>query len=255
MAPKTQRATHKRTKQAKKTPRTKKTKQTKRQRGGTQPTDEEIRQAVRHSFPEFHATVEKGMVRLFCQDRRADPIQFELTYPTILLHSLTKCPTIQGTHVLQRIIAVGRMLSFHTIQLDDASMVGCDYPLYTLSILQHGETWYHRMGFRSDDYEENKALHETLRHLPFEDFVRDMFRKHGSRISHTYTDREIDAYLEKWFAAFPETRKQTVAQMANRMDWKGIRCDDPRATLLRDFLFMADSALPYESYVSLDLRS
>lgn len=195
------------------------------------------------------------MVRLFCQDNRADPIQLEMTYPHIILYSLTKCPTIQGTHVLQRIMAIGRILSFHTITLDDASMVGCDYPLYTLSILQHGETWYHRMGFRSDDYEENKALHEALRHLPFEEFVHHMFREHGPRISRTYTDSEIRAYLDEWFAVFPETRGQTVAQMVNRIDWKGIPCDDPRATLLRDFLFMADSALPYESYVSLDLRT
>ena len=227
---------------------------TTRQRGGAQPTDEQIGRVVHAHVPELHGSVQEGRVRLFCQGPSSDPIYFQITYPAMILHSLKRCPTISGTTLLQRIIAIARALSLHTISLDDASMVGCDFPLYTLSILQHGETWYHRMGFRSDDYEEHKALHDTLRHQPFETFVHTMFREHGPRVSTTYTADDARAYLQQWYRAFPETKGHTAAEVAQMLPWTTIPCDDPRATLLRDFLFMADSALPYEPYVSLDLR-
>lgn len=132
-------------------------------------------------------------------------------------------------------------------------MVGCDYPLYTLSILRHGESWYHRMGFRSED-EAEKEVYQTIRTLSFEEFVPIMFRAYGEDTSTTFTKSERDAYLTQWYEAFPETRGFTVAQVAQMEEWRTISCDDPRSTLLRDFLLMAKSALPYEPYVTLDLH-
>lgn len=232
------------------------------QRGGA--TDEQIGTVVHTHFPELHGEVTNGHVRLFCQGAESgqgptsDPIQFEIAAPLMILHSLKKCPTITGTTILQRIIAIGRALSLDRIDLDDASMVGCHYPLYTLSILQHGETWYHRMGFRSDDYETNKALHEALRRQPFQRFVLHMFRVHERRTNQSARRIRLQrshAFLQTWYDAFPETRGHTVAEVAQMLPWTTLPCDHPHAALLRDFLFMADSALPYEPYVSLDLRA
>ena len=172
----------------------------------------------------------------------------------MMLYSLRRCPGHSGTSILQRIIEIGRELSLDSIELEDLSMVGCDYPLYTLSILQHGETWYHRMGFRSDNYEKNKKTHEDIRHQRFEDFVPIMFRAYGEDTMQTYTDDQIVTYLQKWYDSFPETRGKTVSEVAQMIPWKEFDCEDSPADLLRDFLIMAGSALPYESYVTLDLR-
>jgi len=186
------------------------------------------------------------------------PIYFEIMpykrTHKMMLYSLRRCPGHSGTSILQRIIEIGRELSLDSIELEDLSMVGCDYPLYTLSILQHGETCYHRMGFRSDDYEMDKKIHEDIRHQRFEDFVPIMFRAYGEDTMQTYTDDQIVTYLQKWYHFFPETRGKTVSEVAQMIPWKHIKCDDDRADLLRDFLMMASIALPYESYVTLDLR-
>lgn len=171
----------------------------------------------------------------------------------MVLSSLRHCPGHSGTSILQRIIAFGQELSLDSIELEDLSMVGCDYPLYTLSILRHGESWYHRMGFRSED-EAEKEVYQTIRTLSFEEFVPIMFRAYGEDTSTTFTKSERDAYLTQWYEAFPETRGFTVAQVAQMEEWRTISCDDPRSTLLRDFLLMAKSALPYEPYVTLDLH-
>ena len=81
-----------------------------------------------------------------------------------------------------------------------------------------------------------------------------MFRACGEDTSTTFTKSERDAYLTQWYEAFPETRGFMIAQVAQMEEWRTISCDDPRSTLLRDFLLMAKSALPYNSHLSLDLH-
>lgn len=256
---------------------TKRNKRHIRQHGGT--TDEQIKELLTRYFPTFHRYVNHGKVYLFCNPSGqmgmdldtnpasihsasddSAPIYFEIMpykrTHKMMLYSLRRCPGHSGTSILQRIIEIGRELSLDSIELEDLSMVGCDYPLYTLSILQHGETWYHRMGFRSDDYEMDKKIHEDIRHQRFEDFVPIMFRAYGEDTMQTYTDDQIRAYLEEWYAIFPEIRGKTVAQVAHMIPrGEEVDCEGRPAALFREFLFMASSALPYEPYVTLDLRS
>lgn len=239
---------------------------TKRQHGGTQPTDEEIRDLIQQYFPEFSegTRVKEGRVFLTCPasdnpDPNPDPnvIHFHITDNHMVLRYLRRCSKISGTDILQRIITIGRRLSLDRIKLEDASLIRCDFPLYTLSMLQHGETWYNRMGFRSADYEENKKFSEKLRQENWEDFVHEMFKRHDARIGRDpkMTERRIKMYLIKWYRAFPDTHDHTVAEIVNRINWKWVSCDHPHIPLLRDFLDMADSVLPYERYVTLDLRA
>ena len=243
---------------------------TKRQRGGTQPTDEEIRSRVQQYFPKFPEgiRVDKGHVFITCPAASAaasssanaipDPnfIHFHITDNRMMLHYLRRCSEISGTEILQRIITIGRALSLHTIELHDASVIRCDFPLYTLSILQHGETWYHRMGFRSPTSEEDGKTNEVLRQKNWDDFVHDMFKRHDVQIGRDLkmTERRIESYLKRWYLAFPDTHGHTVAEIVNRINWKGIPCDHLHTPLLRDFLDMADSVLEYNSNVTLDLR-
>jgi hypothetical protein len=240
-----------------------------RQRGGVQ--DKEIRALVEHYFPEFSRgiRVDKGHVFLTCPATNAsanastnaipDPnfIHFHIAPPHMMLHYLRRCPGISGTEILQRIITIGQALSLHTIELHDASLIRCDFPLYTLSILQHGETWYNRMGFLSPTHATDKEINDALRHMNWEDFVHEMFHKHDARIGRDpkKVEGRIITYLTRWYRAFPDTRGQTVTEIVNRINWKGIPCDHPHTPLLRDFLDMADSVLEYNSNVTLDLRS
>lgn len=241
---------------------------TKRQRGGTQPTDKKIRELIRDYFPEFSegTRVKEGHIFLTCPasldpnpnpDPNPDPndIHFHITDNHMVLHYLRRCSKISGKDILQRIITIGRHLSLDRIKLEDASLIRCDFPLYTLSMLQHGETWYNRMGFRSADYEENKKINEALRQENWEDFVHEMFSRHDARIGRDpkKVEGRITTYLRRWYRAFPDTHDHTVAEIVNRINWKGVSCDHPHIDLLRDFLDMADSVLPYERYVTLDL--
>lgn len=274
------------TRRRKKNRRQTKTHRTRRQQGGTQ--DEKILTLLQHYFPEFpegHIRVNNGHVFLTCplspdSNVNTDPdpnfIHFQITDNRMMLHYLKRCSTIHGTDILQRIIMIGRDLSLHTIELDDASRVGCDYPLYTLSILQHGETWYHRMGFRYSRSVEDKKEQDRLRHLPFDEFVKVMILKYDAqnmkentktrtrdaRIMKKNTktiDGRVRAYLNTWYNMFPVIKRKkrdpvTVIDVVRAIRWKDIKCDDSRATFLRNFLDMADNALPYESHVTLDLR-
>lgn len=151
---------------------------------------------------------------------------------------------------------MARTLSLHTIELHDASLIRCDFPLYTLSILQHGETWYHRMGFRSPTSEDDGKINEALRQEKWEVFVHEMFHRHEARMGRDpeKIGARIRTYLTKWYRAFPHSYGLTVAEVVNRINWKGVPCDHPHADLLRDFLERADSVLEYDSNVTLDLR-
>ena len=248
------------------------TKRARRQRGGT--TDAQIKELLTRYFPTFHRYVHERKVYLFCNpsehtgmdldtnpahEWEEPPIHFEIIpykrSHKMMLYSLRQCPGHSGTSILQRIIAIGQALSLDSIELEDLSMVGCDYPLYTLSILRHGVSWYHRMGFRSEDDEAEKEVYQAIRTLLFKKFVPIMFRAYGKDTSTVYTPHEMRAYLTQWYEAFPETKEKTVAQVVQMIPWKNMDCDDPRSILLRNFLLMAKSALPYEPYVTLDLRS
>lgn len=241
---------------------------TKRQRGGTQPTDKEIRDLVQQYFPEFTEgiRVDKGHVFLTCPAAAAnanenaipDPnfIHFHITDNRMMLNYLRRCSEISGTEILQRIITIGRALSLHTIELHDASLIRCDFPLYTLSILQHGETWYNRMGFLSPTHAEDKEINDALRHENWDYFVHEMFYRHEARIGKNSKkiEERIDHYLKRWYRAFPDTHGHTVVEIVNRINWKRIPCNHRYTPLLRDFLDMADSVLEYNSNVTLDLR-
>jgi hypothetical protein len=112
------------------------------------------------------------------------------------------------------------------------------------------------MGFRSSTYEEDRKFNEALRQEKWEDFVYEMFHRHDARIGRDskMTGTRIKKFLTKWYRAFPHTYRLTVAEVVNRINWKGIPCDDLHTDLLRDFLDMADSVLEYNSNVTLDLR-
>ena len=252
-----------RRKKIKQATRRRRAKTRRRQRGGAQ--DKEIRDLVQQYFPEFSEgiRVDKGRVFLTCPaspnpDPNSDPnvIQFHITDNHMVLHYLRRCSEISGKVILQRIITIGRVLSLDTIELHDASLIRCDFPLYTLSILQHGETWYNRMGFLSPTHATDKEINDALRHMNWEDFVHEMFHRHDARIGRDpkKVEGRITTYLRRWYRAFPDTRGQTVTEIVNRINWKGIPCDHPHTPLLRDFLDMADSVLEYNSNVTLDLR-
>ena len=172
------------------------TKRTRRQRGGT--TDAQIKELLTRYFPTFHRYVHERKVYLFCNpsehagmdldtnpahEWEEPPIHFEIIpykrSHKMMLYSLRQCPGHSGTSILQRIIAIGQALSLDSIELEDLSMVGCDYPLYTLSILRHGVSWYHRMGFRSEDDDAEKEVYQAIRTLLFKKFVPIMFHAYG----------------------------------------------------------------------------
>ena len=210
--------------------------------------------------------MDKGHVFLTCPAAAAnanenaipDPnfIHFHITDNRMMLNYLRRCSEISGTEILQRIITIGRALSLHTIELHDASLIRCDFPLYTLSILQHGETWYNRMGFLSPTHAEDKEINDALRHENWDDFVHEMFYRHEARIGKNSKkiEERIDHYLKRWYRAFPDTHGHTVVEIVNRINWKRIPCNHRYTPLLRDFLDMADSVLEYNSNVTLDLR-
>ena len=113
------------------------------------------------------------------------------------------------------------------------------------------------MGFRSPTSEEDGKINEAFRQEKWEDFVHEMFYRHDARIGRDpkMTGTRIKNYLTKWYRAFPHTYRLTVAEVVNRINWKGIPCDHPHTDLLRNFLDMADSVLEYNSNVTLDLRA
>ena len=230
-----------------------------RQHGGTQPTDETIREQVHKYFPEFKDTirVNQGHVFLTCPGSLANNkfIHFHIAFPKMILNDLRRCSEISGTDILKRIIMIGQALSLHTIELHDASRIGCNFPLSTLSILQHGETWYHRMGFRSPTYAKDREFNEALRQEKWEDFVHEMLNMHTPEIERVSIEKHFKTYLKQWYRAFPNTKGHTVADVIRMLPWKTIECGTLHATLLRDFLDKADIMLAYDSTVTLDLRS
>ena len=84
------------------------------------------------------------------------------------IEQIYNCISLSGTKIIQNIINIAERLDITNIYLDDGSVINgevingigaCHFYIYVLSILKNGRSWYNKLGFISDNYEnETKIL-------------------------------------------------------------------------------------------------
>jgi hypothetical protein len=129
-------------------------------------------------------------------------ITFDYNNQLIFIDYLSKCGNITGTQLLQKIDNLVSELNktsssqtkpaFKSVELFDDSTIHFSYPIYpdvsvklsTFKILTTGESWYNSMGYKSNDYDNEKTHNASIRLQPLNVFLKTKLQP--------YVDKEIN---------------------------------------------------------------
>jgi hypothetical protein len=160
--------------------------------------------AETHDYIHGMACTEKARCECFGLEVRKEPEPY-VHVDRIKYKYATDC-TLTGTDVLMRLTAAFRTVQVPKVQMYDAARIYVDVDgeqkqmkLSTYYILLHGESWYSRYGYRSDEYETEKTKNRAVI---------------DSKLTPNLV-KDINAALE---TAGSVSRETTFGQFAKRVD-------------------------------------
>lgn len=128
----------------------------------------------------FKSNIRKDGPNYIVEDAVGECIEVILEEKTIYVVSLNKCE-LNGTTVIEHIVLFANRNDFKEIMLGDESYISLDlngFPfkvdLAALNILATGKSWYNRLGFRQDNYEDNIERWRLIRDLTFRDLYNEI---------------------------------------------------------------------------------
>ena len=127
----------------------------------------------------------------------------------IYIDLIGKCGTASGTAVIKTIEDFARKCKYRKLGLEDDSRLGtrsvrlpegglCEMFLSAISILTTGETWYNKLGYKSEWYDKEVAHNKRIIAKPFLSFMN----KDVLNIAKTY------GWQHDWFTKFEATMKE-----------------------------------------------
>ncbi len=118
----------------------------------------------------------------------------------LFINSIQKCRTATGTESLEKIAELSNVLDPNIKRnclLDASSLKLCrdsvKIPLDVLNILSTGESWYNKLGFRSDSYEEEITKNATFISKLFSDALDEA---HKAESTHRLYEEMYDFILK-----------------------------------------------------------
>jgi len=143
-------------------------------------------QIIEKYFPNAEITYEKDKVFIeYVCKNDVENIMFDIDPAENSLHlqMVRRCNGQRGTYHLKNIIQLARELGLQDISLTDISLIiygpeelGCSIPLYTTHIIMHGESWYNKYGFVSDEHSSNYIHNNKIRNLRVNDFLYQIYQ-------------------------------------------------------------------------------
>jgi hypothetical protein len=116
------------------------------------------------------------------------------------------CDNIKGKEIIDKCILIAKKLHIKNIILTDASRIilfECSIPLYMVSIVLNGQSWYNKMNFVSENYEEERKNNNYYFNLTTEQFI-------------TKIRKVIDALKIK--VGYNEENKKKDIDLVNKID-------------------------------------
>jgi hypothetical protein len=127
----------------------------------------------------------------------------------IYIDLIGKCGTASGTSIIKAIEDFAHKCKYRKLGLEDDSRLGtrivrlpeggvCEMFLSAISILTTGETWYNKLGYKSEWYDKEVAHNKRIIAKPFLSFMN----KDVLNIAKTY------GWQDDWFTEFEATMKE-----------------------------------------------
>jgi hypothetical protein len=127
----------------------------------------------------------------------------------IYIDLIGKCGTASGTSIIKAIEDFAHKCKYRKLGLEDDSRLGtrsvrlpegglCEMFLSAISILTTGETWYNKLGYKSEWYDKEVAHNKRIIAKPFLSFMN----KDVLNIAKSY------GWQDDWFVKFEATMKE-----------------------------------------------
>lgn len=120
-------------------------------------------------FPQIDYTIVKEylVIKIYKKVPVSNCIQFEIKNDHIYIKSLNRCGDIYGTTLLNKIFNLAQELqNIQNIQLyDESYILKCNkiISLATIKILITGQSWYNKLGYKSENYENKLISNKQIR--------------------------------------------------------------------------------------------
>jgi hypothetical protein len=143
--------------------------------------------------------------------------------PTIEICGIRKDEFLSGTEILQKIEAIGKLLSCKSMFVEDKSTIDilCDneiikVPLALLSISIDACTWYNKHGFFETNYKEHYEHHSRFIEQPLRDLfalfnpsckIYTQYIERGFHLENEYVKPFLDLSMKMFFADVKQRMK------------------------------------------------
>jgi hypothetical protein len=161
----------------------------------------------------------------------------------IYIDLIGKCGSASGTSIIKVIEEFAKTCKYRKLGLEDDSRIGtrtqkpeggfCEFFLSGISILSTGETWYNRLGYKSEWYEQELAHNKRIITKPFLSFMNKDIRNNMKNDGWSYTViNQFDNMIKECtkIVKQPELEKISVKDfftiIQNKLRNKEIDCKD-----------------------------
>ena len=169
------------------------------------------------------------------------------------IEQIYNCISLSGTKIIQNIINIAERLDITNIYLDDGSVINgevingigaCHFYIYVLSILKNGRSWYNKLGFISDNYENEILQNYRLHSMKVIDIINECLSL--EQCNNLKNDKLI--YLNKKSIWFNRNVKELIEYFVKKLTPSTyINCKDDEIVWLIHFLEIAQNIIQYNS--------
>ena len=94
----------------------------------------------------------------------------------LYIMQIYNCIILTGNQIIQNIINIAAILEINNINLEDGAIIKCinnsyQFNIYLLTILQTGRSWYNKMGFISDNYQNELLQNKYFISMKVKDLI------------------------------------------------------------------------------------
>jgi uncharacterized protein YlaI len=177
------------------------------------------------------------------EDRGIDEIYIDL---------IGKCGTNTGTEIVKVIEDFAQKCRYRKLGLEDDSRIGtrgfCEFFLAGLSILTTGESWYNRLGYKSEYYDKEVEHNKRIIEKPFMSFMTKDISNIAKKLGwHDNYFTNFDSMMNdcKIIGSQAELDKMTVKEffttIQKKLRNKPIDCKDPESLLTSRLLTVIEN--------------
>ena len=169
----------------------------------------------------------------------------------LYIMQIYNCIILTGNQIIQNIINIAAILEINNINLEDGAIIKCinnsyQFNIYLLTILQTGRSWYNKMGFISDNYQNELLQNKYFISMKVKDFIEQGLLNKSIETKPQYI--QILNNKPEWFDK--NVQELTNYFIKNKLRSSiTINCNDDEIIWFIYFLEIAKNIIQYDSYL------